>query len=56
MFECLSIWFLFVETKGPTLEEIAHLFDGDNAIVGTKLSVDEKIVEMNADHIEISTK
>lgn len=26
--EVLCIWFLFVETKGPTLEEIARLFDG----------------------------
>ncbi|KAL3467376.1 general substrate transporter [Aspergillus heterothallicus] len=26
--ECFCIWFLFVETKGPTLEEIAELFDG----------------------------
>ncbi|RMZ38925.1 MFS sugar transporter [Aspergillus flavus] len=32
--ECLCIWFLFVETKGPTLEEIAALFDGDDANVG----------------------
>lgn len=27
--ECLCIWFLFVETKGPMLEEIAALFDGE---------------------------
>lgn len=31
--ECLCIFFLFVETKGPTLEEIAVLFDGDQAVV-----------------------
>ncbi|KAJ6131585.1 hypothetical protein N7523_001291 [Penicillium sp. IBT 18751x] len=31
--ECACIWFLFVETKGPTLEEIAALFDGDDASV-----------------------
>lgn len=31
--ECLCIWFLFVETKGPTLDEIAALFDGDQANV-----------------------
>ncbi|CRG92363.1 Lactose permease [Talaromyces islandicus] len=31
--ECLSIWFLFVETKGPTLEEIAELFDSEEANV-----------------------
>ncbi|KAL2816226.1 major facilitator superfamily domain-containing protein [Aspergillus cavernicola] len=29
--ECLCIYFLFVETKGPTLEEIAALFDGEKA-------------------------
>ncbi|KUL90819.1 hypothetical protein ZTR_00635 [Talaromyces verruculosus] len=28
--ECFCVWFLFVETKGPTLEEIAALFDGDD--------------------------
>ncbi|KAL8393929.1 hypothetical protein RB595_003624 [Gaeumannomyces hyphopodioides] len=31
--EVLCIWFLFVETKGPTLEEIAELFDGKDARV-----------------------
>lgn len=31
--ECFTIWFYFVETKGPTLEEIARLFDGDDANV-----------------------
>ena len=34
--ECLCIYFLFVETKGPTLEEIARLFDGDDANVSGK--------------------
>ncbi|KAH8652644.1 general substrate transporter [Tricladium varicosporioides] len=29
--ECLVIYFFYVETKGPTLEEIAILFDGENA-------------------------
>jgi len=33
--ECLCIWFLFVETKGPTLEEIASLFDGEDADVAS---------------------
>ncbi|KAK3052456.1 hypothetical protein LTR09_006310 [Extremus antarcticus] len=31
--EVVIIYFLFVETKGPTLEEIATLFDGDRAAV-----------------------
>lgn len=30
---CLCIWFLFVETKGPTFQEIAALFDGEQANV-----------------------
>jgi len=34
-FELVVVYFLYVETKGPTLEEIARLFDGDNAEVGT---------------------
>lgn len=51
--ECLSIWFLFVETKGPTLEEIARLFDGDQANVGTGESL-EKMNGARADHIENS--
>ncbi|KAJ1324697.1 hexose transporter-like protein [Microdochium nivale] len=29
--ECLFIYFCFVETRGPTLEEIAVLFDGPGA-------------------------
>lgn len=31
--ECLSIYFLFPETRGPTLEEIAEIFDGEHAAV-----------------------
>ena len=52
MLECLSIFFLFVETKGPTLEEIAQLFDGIDANIGGKISVDQKVTQMNAEHIE----
>ncbi|KAK5170694.1 uncharacterized protein LTR77_005284 [Saxophila tyrrhenica] len=32
--ELVFVWFLYVETKGPTLEEIARIFDGDQAEVG----------------------
>ncbi|KAF1348248.1 hypothetical protein EJ07DRAFT_185160 [Lizonia empirigonia] len=31
--ECLAIYFLYVETRGPTLKEIGILFDGENANV-----------------------
>jgi len=34
-FELVVVYFLYIETKGPTLEEIARLFDGDSAEVGT---------------------
>lgn len=32
--ECLIIYFFFVETRGPTLEEIAILFDGEDSPAG----------------------
>ena len=33
-FELVFVFFFYVETKGPTLEEIAKIFDGDDAEVG----------------------
>ncbi|KAF2226207.1 general substrate transporter [Elsinoe ampelina] len=49
--ECLCIYFLFVETRGPSLEEIAELFDGpDAAIAGNRLSEKtDKAVEVDKD-------
>ncbi|KAE8150342.1 general substrate transporter [Aspergillus avenaceus] len=46
--ECLCIRFLFVETKGPTLEEIAALFDGDQADV--RNAVGDKTTELKQEH------
>ena len=45
-----SIWFLFVETKGPTLEEIAELFDGPKAPVARVL--EEKAADGEVRHVE----
>ena len=40
--ECLAIYFLYVETRGPALEEIAILFDGEDAnVAGTNLTLDQ---------------
>jgi len=33
LFELIFVFFLFVETRGPTLEEIAKIFDGEEAEV-----------------------
>jgi len=33
-FELVFVYFLYVETRGPTLEEIAKIFDGESAEVG----------------------
>ncbi|KAK4031308.1 hypothetical protein C8A01DRAFT_21453, partial [Parachaetomium inaequale] len=34
--EVVCIWFVFVKTRGPTLEEIAVLFDGKDAKISKK--------------------
>lgn len=31
--ELVFVYFFYVETKGPTLEELAKIFDGENAEV-----------------------
>ncbi|TLS25516.1 hypothetical protein PpBr36_06871 [Pyricularia pennisetigena] len=50
--EVLAIWFIFVETKGPTLEEIAELFDGADAKVAKGGSTQTKLEQAKVDHIE----
>lgn len=30
--EMVFVYFVYVETKGPTLEEIARIFDGEDAV------------------------
>ncbi len=50
--ECLCIWFLFVETKGPTLEEIARLFDGASANVSGKQVLDKKLELTGSAHVQ----
>lgn len=52
--ECLCIWFLFIETKGPTLEEIARLFDGNSANVAGREVLEDKATEagLQVAHVE----
>jgi hypothetical protein len=30
--EAIFVYFFYVETRGPTLEEIARIFDGEDAV------------------------
>ncbi|KAF4991868.1 hypothetical protein FDECE_13895 [Fusarium decemcellulare] len=49
--EVVCIWFLFIETRGPTLEEIAVLFDGDDAKVCSKTAKETEVaVAEHQDH------
>lgn len=50
---CEAIWvyFMFPETKGPTLEEIAKIFDGDEAIAHINMEQTEK--ELAIHHNEV---
>lgn len=49
--ELVFVWFFYVETKGPTLEEIARIFDGDSAIAHIDMHQVEKDIH-NAEHDE----
>uniref|UniRef100_A0A8H7NCP1 Major facilitator superfamily (MFS) profile domain-containing protein n=1 Tax=Bionectria ochroleuca TaxID=29856 RepID=A0A8H7NCP1_BIOOC len=52
-FELGFVYFLYVETKGPTLEELARVFDGDDAQVAElNLEQVEKEAEILAAHDE----
>lgn len=53
--ELAVVYFLFVETKGPTLEEIARIFDGDEAVAHVDIHEVEK--EVHEGHFEsVETK
>ena len=54
--EVIIIYFFFVETKGPTLEEIARLFDGDQANVSGKEIINSKAQETEAYEVEDTEK
>ncbi|KAK3349161.1 general substrate transporter [Lasiosphaeria hispida] len=48
--QMVFVWFFYVETKGPTLEEIARIFDGDEAVANIDMRQVEKEVFHNAEH------
>ncbi len=48
VFEVAIMYFYYVETMGPTLEEIAILFDGDDAGVPDQERISEKMAVNSA--------
>ncbi len=42
--ELFFVWFFYVETRGPTLEEIARIFDGEDAVAHIDIRQVEKDV------------
>ncbi|ANB11763.1 hexose transporter HXT15 [Sugiyamaella lignohabitans] len=46
-FEAIFVYFFFIETKGVALEEIAKIFDGDDALVGGGLEMTRKEMELH---------
>lgn len=44
--EFVFVYFFYVETKGPTLEEIARIFDGENAVAHIDFEQVEKEVQL----------
>lgn len=51
-FEVIFVFFFFIETRGPTLEEIAKIFDGLDAQVA---NVDIHIIEDKQAVVEMET-
>ncbi|KAF4985673.1 hypothetical protein FDECE_16396 [Fusarium decemcellulare] len=52
--ELLFVWYFYVETKGPTLEEIARIFDGDDAVAHIDLAQVEKETNLVRQEEEIN--
>ena len=48
--ELVFVYIFYVETKGPTLEEVAKIFDGEDAAVA---HVDMEHIEKGKDSNEI---
>ncbi|KAK5657903.1 hypothetical protein OQA88_2452 [Cercophora sp. LCS_1] len=50
--QMIFVYFFYVETKGPTLEEVARIFDGDEGVANIDMKQVEKEIAYNAEHEE----
>jgi MFS family permease len=48
--ELIFVYFVYPETKGPTLEEISRIFDGDDAVAHVSMAQVEK--EIQNEHLD----
>jgi hypothetical protein len=51
----LIVYLFYVETKGPTLEEIARIFDGDDAIAHVDLQQVEKDIHVQENEHDVTS-
>lgn len=57
--ELVFVWFVYVETKGPTLEEVARIFDGDSAVANIDMEQVQKEIRhgrVDAHHAALDSK
>lgn len=55
--ECVTIYFVFPETKGYTLEEVGHFLDEEGAVKAALSKVDAmKPLNDDVERIELSAK
>ncbi|KAK0629247.1 general substrate transporter [Bombardia bombarda] len=50
--QLIFVWFFYVETKGPTLEEVARIFDGKDAIGHVNMHQVEKELFHHREHAD----
>ncbi len=52
LIQMIFVWLFYVETRGPTLEEVARIFDGDEGVANIDMKQVEKEIYHNTEHEE----